>query len=287
MTLPSTIRRTELSPNYPVFEIHHPTARARVALYGAELLEWIPTDRAPVLYLSPQAVFREGTSIRGGVPVCWPWFGPHESDAGLPAHGFVRIRFWNLVEASEDKTGVRLKFSLQDDAETRRLWPHAFRLMLDLQIGAELSVSLQMENTGDAPFTITGALHTYLAVGDIRRTTIEGLDGAEYLDTVGPRQVRRQTGNIAFDREVDRIYHASTEVRVKDAALGRVLAVQGTGSQCTVVWNPWIAKAASLADIPDEDYLRFVCVETANAWQDCITLAPGGTHQLASTVRVG
>lgn len=285
IALPPSVRCTELAPNYPVFEIQHPAATARVALHGAQLLEWTPAGQKPVIYLSPQAVYHEGKAIRGGIPICWPWFGINE-DPKLPQHGFVRSRFWELVEASEDKAGVRLRFAMQDDAETRRLWPHAFRVEVEMLIGAELHVALKMENAGDASFTITGALHSYFTVGDILQATVEGLDGTEYLDTVGPKTVRQQAGDIVFDREVDRNYHASGEVRVKDEAWQRIISIQRTGSQTAVVWNPWIEKAATLVDLPDEDYQRFVCVEAANAWKDAVVVAPGATHELTTTIRV-
>jgi D-hexose-6-phosphate mutarotase len=286
MNLPSSVRRVELVPGYPVYEIQHPAVIARVALHGAQLLEWTPLDQKPVIYVSPEAIYHEGKAVRGGIPVCWPWFGHHESDPQLPQHGFVRSRFWELAEASESDTGVRFKFTIRDSEETRRLWPHAFHLTLEMRIGAELHLALETENTGDAPFTITEALHTYFSVGDIRKVSIEGLDGADYLDTVGPKQERHQTGNILIDREVDRAYRTSSEVQINDRAQGRVISIKNEGSQTAVVWNPWIAKAASLADLPDEDYQRFVCVETANAWNDHITLAPGAKHRLATTIRV-
>lgn len=286
VNLPPSIRRTEIAPGFTVLDIRHPACTARVALHGAHLMEWTPEGQAPALYLSPQTLLRAGKPIRGGVPICWPWFGPNEADASLPAHGFVRNRFLELTDSSENAAGVTLEFALQDEAGTRRIWPHAFRLELEMVLGAEVHLSLCMTNRGEAPFTITGALHTYLGVGDIRRVTVRGLDGAEYLDTVGTHQARKQTGDVVFDREVDRLYQASGEIRVKDESLNRILIVQGSGSHTAVVWNPWIDKARSLADLPDEDYQRFVCVETAHAWKDSVTLEPGAQHALATTVRV-
>jgi glucose-6-phosphate 1-epimerase len=286
MTLPSSIRQTDLTSGYPVLDIQHPTCTARVALNGAHLMEWTPARQMPVLYMSPQAVLKEGKAIRGGVPICWPWFGPHETDKTLPAHGFARTRFWELTEAAEDAEGVMLKFSLRENEETRRLWPQAFHLELEMRLGTEMHLSLRMENTGNTPFTISGALHTYLAVGDIQRVTVEGLDGAEYLDTVGTQEVRRQSGDITFDREVDRNYRTSDEVRLKDAALNRTLVVRGSGSHTAVVWNPWIEKSKTIKDLPEDGYKSFVCLETANAWRDHVTVAPGAQHTLATTVRV-
>jgi glucose-6-phosphate 1-epimerase len=284
MTLPDSIRLTHPTADYPVFEVNHAAAFARVSLQGAQMLEWTPAGQEPVLYLSPQAVFQPGKAIRGGVPICWPWFGPHETNAKLPSHGFVRNRFWKLSEAAEDEAGVRMVFTFQDDAETHLLWPHCFEISMELRIGAELKMALAMRNTGDAEFTITSALHTYLSIGHVSGTVIEGLDGARYLDTVGEAQIRTQKGDILIDHELDRNYHASGEVSVKDASLGRTITVRGGGSQCTVVWNPWIEKAAALADMPDQDYQRFVCVETANAWEDRITLEPNASHRLATTL---
>ncbi|HEY2573956.1 MAG TPA: D-hexose-6-phosphate mutarotase [Verrucomicrobiaceae bacterium] len=286
MILPNSIRRSEAAPGFPVFEIKHPAATARVALHGAHLMQWTPAGHKPVLYLSPQSVLKEHKAIRGGVPICWPWFGNNKSDANLPAHGMVRNRFWELAEATENNADVRLKFSLRDSAETLRLWPHAFRLTLDLEIGAALRMSLEMTNTGDHEFTATGALHTYLAVGDIRETRIVGLEGAEYLDTVGSPLLRMQEGQIVIDREVDRIYRSSKEVRMEDEVLRRIIGVCSEGSRNIVVWNPWVEKARALSDLPDDAYQKFVCVETANAWEDQVTLVPGATHELCATVQV-
>lgn len=275
-----------MAPGYPVLEIQHATAQARVALHGAQLMNWTPAGQQPVLYLSPEAVFREGKAIRGGVPICWPWFAINEQDPTLPQHGFLRSRFWELVEVTEDGSGVRLVFTTHEDGATQMLWPHSFRTTLEMRIGAELHLALRSENTGDTSFRITEALHSYLAVADARRIRIEGLDGDAYLDTVGPHTERRQSGDIIIDREVDRIFAHESEVRVRDEAGARVLSVVGTGSKTTVVWNPWIEKAKSLSDLPNQDYLRFVCVETANAWRDSVTLAPGESHTLATTIRV-
>jgi glucose-6-phosphate 1-epimerase len=286
-TLPPSIQQRDLTPGYPVLEITHPTCTARVALHGAHLMEWTPAGQKPVLYMSPQAIFEEGKPIRGGVPVCWPWFGANETDASLPAHGFVRIRFWELTESSENSSGVTLKFALQDNEETRKLWPHAFRAELEMRLGAAMHLALRMINPGTTPFEITGALHTYLTVGDIHRVTVEGLDGTEYLDTVGGRRdMHTQVGDVKFDREVDRNYHTSGEVRVQDAAWNRTITVQPFGSHTAVVWNPWIEKSKKLADLPDDAYQGFVCVETANAWRDRVIVAPGAEHTLATTVRV-
>jgi glucose-6-phosphate 1-epimerase len=284
MSLPSSILLTHPVANYPIYQIEHPQFRARVALHGAQIMEWQPAGKRPVLYLSPKAVLRAGKAIRGGVPICWPWFGDHESNHELPAHGFARSRFWTLEEATEHAQGVRLTFTLSDDEETRKLWNHAFALRLQMHIGSELSLSLTMKNTGDEECKITAALHSYLSVGDISQATVKGLEGHAYLDRVGEPTERRQEGDVTFDREVDRDYRTSEAVELQDASLARHILVQGTGNKCSVVWNPWIEKAARLSDLPDEDYQRFLCIETANTWTDEIILPPGASHTLATKI---
>ena len=286
MTLPDCLSVEEPSPGYPVYVVRHPAASARVALNGAHVMEWTPAGQAPVLYLSPDALLEPGKAIRGGVPVCWPWFNAHPDDAGKPMHGLARNRFWQLAEAAATAEGVQLAFTLDSDAATLALWPHAFRARVELRIGARLDIRLETVNTGPEAFVLGEALHTYLQVGDIRQVRVRGLDGAEYLDTVGPPARRRQQGEIRFDREIDRQYASTGSVEVEDHALGRTLRVDKTGSATTVVWNPWIEKSKRLADLPDEAYFRFLCVEAANAGAGAVTVAPGARHALQTLIRL-
>lgn len=286
MTLPASVTLTEPVPGYPVYEITHPRCSARVAGHGAHVMEWRPAGHEPVLYLSPESVFRDGKAIRGGVPVCWPWFNAHPSRPELPSHGFARTRVWRLESAAGDEEGVRLDFELRDNDATRALWPHAFRLRLSIRLGASLRLGLSTENTGEAAFSITQALHTYIAVRDISSVRVEGFDGASYLDTAGAPAERTQTGEVVFTGEVDRLYASAGPATVVDKTGKRGLHVATSGSHTLVVWNPWIEKAAALKDLPDEDYRRFVCVETANAWRDTVEVAPGQTHTLGMELLV-
>ena len=284
MDLPDCVQLTHPVADYPVYVVKHPKAKARVALHGAQLLEWTPAKQKPVIYLSPQAVFEEGKAVRGGVPVCWPWFGPPIEEASLPMHGFVRNRFWKLVSAVQDKAGVQLVFELKDGEATRKMWPFPFELSLEMNIGTSLRLALTMRNTGEDTVFITDALHTYLCVGDVSQVWISGLERTEYLDRVGSPVVRQQRGRVTFGQEVDRDYAARGKVVLVDRSLNRQLRIRSEGSRSTVVWNPWIEKSKRLADLPDEDYLRFVCIETANAWRDEQLLVPGAVHSLAFTL---
>lgn len=258
---------------------------AEVALHGGHVVAF-SVDGEPVLWVSRQALYAEGKAIRGGVPVCWPWFGPHPSDASKPAHGLARTRMWRAVGSAVADDGVTLRLVLADDAATRALWPHAFALELAVTLGATLELALTMRNTGDTPISCGGALHSYFAVGDIARTRVLGLEGQRYLDQLtGAEQT--QVGPVTIVGEVDRIYaDEAPHCAIEDEALGRRILVAKTGSRTTVVWNPWVDKAQRLADFGDAEYREMLCVETAMAGDDTVTLAPGEVHALRATIGV-
>ncbi|GAA5481260.1 D-hexose-6-phosphate mutarotase [Haloferula sargassicola] len=276
--LPQSVRLTEIAPGYPVLEVRHPRCTARVALHGAHVMEWQPVSADfPVLYLSPDAIYQEGKAIRGGIPICWPWFNAHPSDPSQPSHGHARTHFWELDAADADPLGVHLCLSFQHGDLT------AF---VDILLGETLAVSLHTTNHGNHPVPLSGALHTYLAVAAAEKVQIDGLDGDLYLDTVGPRTERIQEGLVFFDREVDRIYENDSSALLVDADLERVVVVEKEGSPSTVIWNPWIDKARALGDLPDDGWRDFVCIEAAIANDRAIILAPGGSHTLTTTIRV-
>ena len=277
--LPGALHFVNGSGDLPVAEIQTAQASARVALQGAHLLAWQPAGAAPVIWLSQAAMFAPGQPVRGGVPVCWPWFGARE---GLPTHGFARTRLWQVRAASTDAAGqVVLRLGLQDDADTRALWDHAFDVELLLTIGATLSLTLISRNTGDQPFTLTDALHTYFCVADIQQTTVQGLDGCDYLDKVHNFARARQTGAVEFTGETDRIYVDTTaDCVIEDRVQQRAIRISKNGSSSTVVWNPWREKV--FADMAAGEYQQMLCVETCNAGPDQITLAPGESHVLTA-----
>lgn len=276
MNLPPSVRSVELAPGYPVLEIDHACGRGRVALHGAQVMEWQPAGQSePVIYLSPSAVFREGKAIRGGIPICWPWFNAHPADPRQPSHGIARTRFWTPGMVVEDEGGVTLCFEMREEP---------FAAGVAIRMGAGLEVALESTNPGDAEVKISGALHTYLRVGDISRTQVTGLEDAAYLDTVGERTMRRQQGILTIDREVDRIYDSAASIRVIDGT--RTILIEKEGSPSTVVWNPWSDKARAMADLPDEDYRRFVCIEAAIANDKAVVLKPGGSALLKTRLTV-
>lgn len=287
MILPDCVRAEESPEGYLIYHIQHPALTAKVAANGAHVMEWQPTGQQhPVLYLSPQALLAPGKPIRGGVPVCWPWFNAHPTDSTKPMHGIARILPWELLRADAQDGHVAMLFRLQSSEQTRAFWPHDFTCHLGISLGKKLEISLMTHNTGPEAMVVTEALHTYLSVGDITRTTVRGLAEARYLDTVGEHTQRHQEGDVTFDREVDRQYVSTAGVVVDDPAWGRRLIVDKLGSGTTVVWNPWIEKSKRLADLPDEAYQGFLCVEAANAGECAVRIPPGGQHVLVTTVSV-
>jgi glucose-6-phosphate 1-epimerase len=285
IALPACVRLTFPVENYPVLEIDHSSCKARVALHGAHVMEWQPIGHGPVLYCSPTAVLREGKAIRGGIPVCWPWFNAHPTDSSKPAHGVARSRFWELTDCRDEGASVELRFELKADDATRAIWDHEFLATVEVRLGAELHVSLTSHNLGSEPFQETGALHTYLSVAEISHVEATGLEGASYLETAGGRRESAvQDGPVRIEGEVDRIYSSANTVAVRDGT--RTIFVHKHGSASTVVWNPGSEKAAKLGDMPADDYRRFLCVEAANAPGAEVTVAPGQHHVLRTRIAV-
>ena len=286
MTLPPSVSLSEELAGYPILDIEHPAVIGRIALNGAHVMEWSPEGHDPVLYMSAEALLEPGKPIRGGIPICWPWFGPHPTDTSKPAHGFVRTMIWEVDAARETEKEVEIVLKLQDSAETKALWPHAFTARLHVRMGASLEVTLQTINTGDTASSMTGALHTYLNVEDVRKISIHGLHGTQYVEGRLSPDKRPQHGTVVIDQEVDRLYISDATIIVHDPKWGRELVIEKAGSLATVVWNPWIEKSKRLADLPDEAYPEFLCIEAANAGEDVVTIQPGHEHLLMQRIDV-
>jgi glucose-6-phosphate 1-epimerase len=275
----------------PVVTLSGTAGMAVVALQGAQLLSWIPRGQDPVIWLSP--VERLGTAkpVRGGTPVCWPWFAGHPSDPTKPAHGFVRTRL-SIDGAGISDNGAWLTLGVQTTAADQVLWPHQASAQLRVTLDEQLELSLGTTNTGEAPFTLSQALHTYFSIGDIADIDVSGFDQEVYQDKLDSGRRYSQTGAIVFPGEVDRIYdsHAPAAITsaaaINDRALSRRISVMQTGSRSAVVWNPGPAKASRLADMGPEGWRRFVCVETTNAGDDVRILHAGATHVMGALYTV-
>ncbi|WDS35000.1 D-hexose-6-phosphate mutarotase [Pseudoxanthomonas sp.] len=269
----------------PVLRVETPLCRAALSLHGGQLLSFIPAGGDDVLWLSPLAKGAPG-AIRGGVPVCWPYFGKENQPADAQQHGFARNTTWTLDDTREDGDGnLHLTLSLPEDAST------PLRLRQTLVLGVGLQQALITHNPSDVRLGFTQALHSYFAVGEASRVRVEGLDGLDYADKY-TGDTFAQSGDWSLDDprdpgRSDRIYHAAGGHYVlHDPARGRRLRISTTGSHALVVWNPGQAGAQAMGDVPDAAWHDFLCVEAANAARDIVTLAPGATHTLAQTVEV-
>lgn len=271
-----------------VAELATPQSRATVALKGAQVLSWRPQGRDEVLWLSPAARLDGPKAVRGGIPVCWPWFGPHPSDASAPAHGLVRTAPWQIAESehSAGSASVTLAFNVEPD-ETA-FWPHAARVSLRVEAGEDLRLTLTTENTGDAPFGLTAALHSYFAIGDIAAVEITGLEHRDFIDQLQPgKTIPAGQRPVRFDRETDRIYTSAPEdVLIRDPSLRRMIRIAKSNSPSTVVWNPWIEKSERLGDLGEDGYRRMVCVETARIGCDAARIAPGRSLSMETCLSV-
>ena len=272
----------------PMAKIRNAYAAATVSLHGGQALTFQPHGHEPVLWSSAYSLYQPGKAIRGGIPVCWPWFGPHPSDPSKPAHGFARTSLWSVLSTAalaDGATQVRLR--LADDDTSLALWPHVFELRLVVTVGADLRADLIARNPGAASYTYSGALHSYFDVSDVTAISIHGLEGCTYIDKVDGEQHKVQRGAVTIEAETDRIYLNTAETcAIEDPRLDRRITVAKAGSRTTVVWNPWAEKARRLADFGDEEYHGMVCVETANADGDSLTVAPGGEQRLMAVIGV-
>ncbi len=267
-----------------VADFSNTQATASLCLQGAHLMNWQPKSQAqPVVWLSRDAKMAAGKSIRGGAPVCWPWFGAHATEATFPGHGYARTVPWQVMESGVEPNGAtRLTLRLVDSDKTRAQWEHSCTVELSVVVGETLRMSLTTENTGTQDFVIGEALHTYLQISDIAAVRVTGLDGCEYWDKVGGSVLKQQAGAVTFASEVDRVYiNTAAECVIHDDKLKRCIHIKKSGSQSTVVWTPWVEKATKMGDMGQPDGWReMVCIESVNAIENVVTVAAGTKHAL-------
>lgn len=270
----------------PVADVNNRHASATVSLYGGQVMTFQPHEHKPVLWTSHYSRYEPGQPLRGGIPVCWPWFGPHPTDPNMPAHGLARILLWEVLGGEilpDEKT--QLKLGLANNQQTQALWPHPFRLEIVITVGPALQVDLVVLNSGDNAFNYTGALHTYFSVSDVSAIQIHGLEDTAYIDTVDASLQKVQAGPVTITGETDRIYlNTANDCIIEDPGWRRRIRISKAGSRSTVVWNPWVEKSKRLADFGDEEYTGMVCVETANTAADVVMVMPAGDQRLSTTI---
>ncbi|MDX8387944.1 MAG: D-hexose-6-phosphate mutarotase [Ghiorsea sp.] len=266
---------------FVVIDVNNGHCDASIAMQGAHLMTWQPKGEEPVIWMSPVAKLAAGKSIRGGVPVCWPWFGAHATESSFSGHGFARTVMWDVIATETLENGsTSVSFQITDIKEDQ--WTTDAPAQMHMVIGETLEMKLVTENKTSQNITVGDALHTYFTVGDVRKIKIRGLDACEYIDKVDAGAHKSQEGHVFIDSEVDRIYlDQGQDVVIRDESLNRRICIEKKNSHSTIVWNPWIEKCKAMGDFGSDDgYLNMVCVESANADEDVVQLPAGETHTL-------
>jgi len=270
--------------NSPLLFVRNRAASAKISLYGGHLMSYAPKGGEDFLWLSKALSIERGKSIRGGVPVCWPWFGPHPSDSSMPVHGLARVRAWRLEGVSEpDEERTEIVLSLRRSAIENPPFPFSLRLLVS--VGRALRVSLETRNEGKAEASFTAGLHTYFRVGDVSRASVEGLSGAAYWDKASDSDAV-QRGPVSFKGKVDRIYHEVSTCELVDPSLKRRVEMASEGGRSIVVWNPGEGIDRQFPGFHPDDYKSFVCVEAANSVFDPVRLAPGDARSLGFSASI-
>ncbi|UYI46247.1 D-hexose-6-phosphate mutarotase [Vibrio natriegens] len=282
---------TVLSDNVTVVEVDqvkivriiHDKATAGISLHGGHVVSYKPQGQEDLIWMSEKAVFDGKAALRGGIPVCWPWFGR----IAAPAHGFARTAEWELVEHRENENGVIVELALFPSEETHQIWPHMFEARLLVEVGDELKVTLKVLNIDDEAWTFSGALHTYLNVGDVLQAQTSGM-GSEYIDSLKGNEVCQGGAVLQLTDTIDRVYtQPEAQILVKDPVLGRTLSVENHGHNSAVLWNPWAEGAQSMGDMADNGYETMLCVESAlhaSSIDQGKTLQPGESYELVTVI---
>ena len=272
----------------PKLRVTTASASGEIYLHGAQVTSWRPGNAEDALFLSEYSRWQDGRAIRGGLPICFPWFRAKADDPKAPAHGFVRTREWRLDSVSVDETGdVILVLSTECDESTRRWWPHEFSLVHRITFGNSLQLELKVRNTGSTPFSFEEALHTYFRVSDAQNVRVRGLDQVAYLDNTDGNREKIQSGDVVFNSATDNAYLNTHGVAdLIDPGLHRTLRTAKQNSSTTVAWNPWQQGAASLADLGDVEWRQMACVEASNILSSAVTLAPDQEHSMRATLSI-
>jgi len=276
----------ELEEDMIFLSVSNKYAEADICLYGAQITNYKTHNTMDILWMSPESNFTEGSPIRGGIPVCFPWFGPHKTDESKPQHGFARLMCWDVLETAvlpKGETLVRLQ--LCSSEETKAFWDYDFFAELEIIVGKTLSVALKVTNTSAKSFEYSSALHSYFNISSIEEILIEGLQNTKYHNQLEPGDFIQETEKLEIHNPVTHHYYdTETTCVIDDPVFNRRIQIAKSGSTCTTVWNPWEETCSKIDDLPDDAFQSFVCVETVNAFNNTIELAPGETHETTAII---
>jgi glucose-6-phosphate 1-epimerase len=284
--IPGVVRIARGNGSLPKILIETKAATAEIYLYGAQVTSWVPAGADEVLFVSEKSHWEAGRAIRGGIPICFPWFRAKADDKSAPSHGFVRTKEWRVESISaQAEDSVRVCLSTESDDSTRRWWPFDFRLEYRITVGAKLRLELVMKNSGQSALRFEEALHTYFKVGDVEQVRVHGLDGAIFLDNREGNREKIQRGDVVLLRQTDNAYaNANGMAEIIDPLLRRTLKTEKLGSNSTIVWNPWSDGASSMADLSEHEWRQMLCVEGGNILTSAVSLDPGQSHSMAIAI---
>jgi glucose-6-phosphate 1-epimerase len=285
--IPGVARVSEGNGGLARVQITGALGEGEMYLHGAHVTSWKPSGNDEVLFISTKACWKEGQAIRGGIPICFPWFRGKVEDTQAPAHGFVRTKIWQIDSVVENENGVAVTMSTRSEGRTRRWWPGEFRLLHRATFGTELRLELICRNTGTTPFRFEEALHTYNRIANIQDVRIQGLDRVSYLDNTESNKEKVQRGDATIASPIDSAYrNTQSEVDLLDPNMKRRIRLRKEHSLSTVVWNPWSEGAARLQDLGEGEWRQFLCVEASNILDAAINLLPGQEHRMTAVLRV-
>jgi glucose-6-phosphate 1-epimerase len=287
LEIPGTAQIVEGNGGLPKVCVTSAEAVGEIYLLGANVTSWKPKGREEVFFVSSHSRWEDGRAIRGGVPICFPWFGAKTDDPNAPAHGFVRTKPWQLESIAQTGRGVTVSMFTACNEDTKKWWPGEFRVVYRATFGSDLDLELEVTNMGRTALHFEEALHAYHRVGNIEKVRLRGLDTIRYFDKTDSNREKTQQGELAIISETDRVYLNTTDaIELDDPVQQRHTCVTKENSRTTVVWNPWVEKAHLLPDFGEDEWTRMICIETSNVSDYSLALAPGERHTMRSLVRV-
>jgi glucose-6-phosphate 1-epimerase len=285
--IPGVARVSQGNGEMPRVQISSSLCAAEMYLHGAHVTSWKPAGGDEVLFLSAKSQWTDGQAIRGGIPICFPWFRAKANDPKAPAHGFVRTKVWQLESILEEDYAVVVTMLTESDEHTRRWWPGDFRLVHRATFGSQLKMELVCTNTGTTPLRFEEALHTYNRVANVQDVRVTGLDTVRFLDNTDSNKEKMQRGDLAIGSQTDSAYmNTPVTVELSDPKIRRQIRLTKTNSLTTVVWNPWREKASELRDLGEDQWTNFLCIEASNILDAAVDLEPGQKHSMTAILSV-
>ncbi len=285
--IPGVVKLVAGNGAMPRVEIISPLAQGEMYLHGAQVTSWKPAGADEVLFLSTRSRWEEGQAIRGGIPICFPWFRGKQNDPKAPAHGFARTTAWQLEAVADSGSGVCVTMFTQSNPRTQTWWPGEFRLVHRVTFGSELRLELELTNTGKTPLRFEEALHTYNRVADVHDVRVQGLDGVRFLDNIDSNKEKAQSGDFAPAAQTDNAYlNTQNAVDLLDPKMRRRIHLEKANSLTTVVWNPWREGAQGMRDLGDGEWAQFLCVEASNILSSAVNLEPAQQHTMTAVIAV-